>query len=260
MYDPAAASAFEAPDAIDAADAPARRELLPLSVRGLGFEAGGKRIIDGLDLTLAGSAVTVLLGPNGAGKSVLLRLLHGLLKPTRGTILWGSEPPSDALRARQALVFQRPVLLRRSVAANIRFALKLRPFSDRARRLERALDLAGLADLADRPARVLSGGEQQRLALARALILDPEVLLLDEPTASLDPASVQAIEELIRTARRSGITVILVTHELAQARRMADQVVFLHRGRITEVTSAARFFDNPISKEAQAYVEGRILL
>jgi len=257
MFDPSATAALEPADAARAA---AGRDLLPLGVGGLCFEAGGKRIIDHLDLKIESNAVTVLLGPNGAGKSVLLRLLHGLLKPTSGAILWGGEPPSAALRKRQALVFQRPVLLRRSVAANIRFALGLRPFPDREERLSRALDLAGLAELARQPARVLSGGEQQRLALARALVLDPEVLLLDEPTASLDPASVQAIEELIGTARRAGIMVVLVTHELAQARRMAEQVVFLNRGRITEVTPARRFFDAPASKEARAYVEGRILL
>jgi tungstate transport system ATP-binding protein len=257
MFDPSATAAGKPATAVQTI---ARGDLPPLSLSGLGFEAGGKRIIDRLSVEIAGNAVTVLLGPNGAGKSVLLRLLHGLLKPTAGTILWNGEPPSDALRKRQALVFQRPVLLRRSVAANLRFALGLRPFCDREARLARALELAGLAELADRPARVLSGGEQQRLALARALSLDPEVLLLDEPTVSLDPASVQAIEELIGTARRAGIMVILVTHELAQARRMADRVMFLDRGRMTEFTPAARFFDKPASKEAQAYVEGRILL
>lgn len=257
MFDPSATAALKAADTGQGA---ASSDLLPLSVRELTFKAGDKRIIDRVDLELASNALTVLLGPNGAGKSVLLRLLHGLLKPTAGTILWGGQPISDALRRRQGLVFQRPVLLRRSVAANIRFALGLRPFADREQRLERALNLAGLSDLADQPARVLSGGEQQRLALARALALEPDVLLLDEPTVSLDPASVQAIEELIRAARRSGITVILVTHELDQARRMADQVAFLHRGRIAEFSPAARFFDDPASAEGQAYVEGRILL
>ena len=257
MFDPAAMAALKPADAPGGA---AVSDLLPLSVRGLQFEAGGKRIIDRLDLELESNAVTVLLGPNGAGKSVLLRLLHGLLKPTAGSVLWCGAPPSDALRLRQALVFQRPVLLRRSVAANIRFALKLRPFADREARLERALELAGLSELGHQPARVLSGGEQQRLALARALALDPQVLLLDEPTVSLDPASVQAIEELIRTARRAGIMVILVTHELAQARRMADQVLFLQRGRLTEFTPAAQFFDAPASEQGRAYLEGRILL
>jgi len=257
MFDPSATTARKP---ATAAQTIAGGDLLPLAVSDLAFEAGGKRIIDRLSFTLASNAVTVLLGPNGAGKSVLLRLLHGLLKPTSGTILWGGKPPSDALRPRQALVFQRPVLLRRSVAANIRFALGLRRFADREERLQRALELAGLAELARQPARVLSGGEQQRLALARALILDPEVLLLDEPTVSLDPASVQAIEELIGTARRTGIMVVLVTHELAQARRMAEQVMFLNRGRMTEFSPAAQFFDNPASKEGRAYVEGRILL
>ncbi len=242
------------------AKAGAEAPLMPLKVRGLTYEAGGKRIIDNVELDLSGDGLTVLLGPNGAGKSVLLRLLHGLLKPTQGSISWGGQPPSDSLRQRQAMVFQRPVLLRRSVAGNFRFALALRAFADRRQRLSRALALAGLEHLADQPARVLSGGEQQRLAIARALILEPEVLLLDEPTVSLDPASVLAIEALIGEARRSGIAVILVTHELDQARRLADQVAFLHGGRIAEISPAARFFADPASKEGKAYVEGRILL
>jgi tungstate transport system ATP-binding protein len=234
--------------------------LLPLTVRGLCYEAGDKCIIDTIDLDLSDNRLTVLLGPNGAGKSVLLRLLHGLLEPTGGTVLWNGQPPADALRRRQALVFQRPVLLRRSVAANIDFALALRGYPDRRQRLAEALQLAGLGHLAGQPARLLSGGEQQRLALARALVLEPEVLLLDEPTVSLDPASVLAIEELIGAARRAGIAVILVTHELDQARRMADQVVFLHNGRIAEITPARSFFDSPVSDEGKAYVAGRIMV
>lgn len=233
---------------------------LPLNVRGLVFEAGGKRIIDELDLDLASDGVTVLMGPNGAGKSVLLRLLHGLLEPARGSIHWAGRAPDDAVRKRQALVFQRPVLLRRSVAANLRFVLRLRAVADRADRLERMLALAGLSHLARQPARLLSGGEQQRLALARALALEPEVLLLDEPTASLDPVSVMAIEDLIATARRNGTKVILVTHDPGQARRLADDVVFIHHGKIEEVSPAGRFFQAPASDAARAYLDGRILL
>lgn len=234
--------------------------LLPLAVRGLVYEAGGKRIIDGLDLDLAGGGISAIMGPNGAGKSVLLRLVHGLIAPLSGRITWGGRPVDAAVRARQALVFQKPVLLRRSVAANLRFALSLRPFPDRAQRLARALDLAGLAALAGQPARVLSGGEQQRLALARALALEPEVLLLDEPTASLDPASVLAIEEIVRAARAQGATILLVTHDVGQARRLADQVIFLHGGRLAESAPAGTFFAAPASDEARAYLDGRILV
>ncbi len=236
--------------------------LLPLEVEGLVFEAGGRRLIDGLDLRLEAGPLTVILGPNGAGKSLLLRLLHGLIPPSAGRISWAGRAPERALRLRQALVFQRPVLLRRSVAANLRYALAAHGV-ERARRKALAaewLARAGLAALAGRPARVLSGGEQQRLAVARALACDPEVLLLDEPTASLDPASAQAIETLIRSAQAAGTKVVLVTHDLGQARRLAEQVVFLYRGRVEETAAAENFFNRPASERARAFVAGRLVL
>ena len=235
--------------------------LLPLAVEGLVFEAGGRRLIDGLDLRLQAGPLTVVLGPNGAGKSLLLRLLHGLIAPATGRISWAGRAPDRALRLRQALVFQRPVLLRRSVAANLRYALAAHGVqgAERRARSDQWLDRAGLAGLARRPARLLSGGEQQRLALARALACDPEVLLLDEPTASLDPASALAIETLIRAARAAGTKVVLVTHDLAQARRLAEEVVFLDRGRVEEVAPAEAFFERPASERARAFVAGRLL-
>ncbi len=235
--------------------------LLPLAVEGLVFEAGGRRLIDGLDLQLQAGPLTVVLGPNGAGKSLLLRLLHGLIAPAAGRISWAGRAPDRALRLRQALVFQRPVLLRRSVAANLRYALAAHGIrgAERQARAEQWLARAGLAGLARRPARLLSGGEQQRLALARALACAPEVLLLDEPTASLDPASALAIESLIRAARDVGTKVVLVTHDLAQARRLAEQVVFLDRGRVEEVAPAEAFFDRPGSERARAFVAGRLV-
>jgi tungstate transport system ATP-binding protein len=157
------------------------------------------------------------------------------------------------------MVFQRPVLLRRSVAANIDFALSLRGGGAPGRRAE-ILDHVGLGEYAPRPARLLSGGEQQRLALARALALEPEVLFLDEPTASLDPASVLMIETIVREAHAAGTKIVFVTHDVGQARRLADEVVFIHRGRVREHTDAARFFDRPESQEARDYLAGRIVL
>lgn len=236
--------------------------ILPCQARGLVFEAGGKRLIDHIDLDLKGNAITIIMGPNGAGKSVLLRLLHGLIAPSAGEVRWGGRPIDEAIRKRQAMVFQRPVLLRRSVAANIRFVLRLRKQSaaDSRARLHQILEQAGLADLAGRPARVLSGGEQHRLAVARALALEPEVLFLDEPTASLEPASVAAVEALARNAKRSGIKVILVTHDVGQARRLADEVVFVHRGRVAEHAPAERFFEGPAAQAARDYLAGRIVL
>jgi len=233
--------------------------LLPGEARGLVLEIGGRRLVDGIDLTLLPGAITVVMGPNGAGKSLLLRLLHGMILPTAGTVRWAGRPPGEAVRRRQAMVFQRPVLLRRSVAANIEFALSLRGGGTADMR-RAALDRVGLAELASRPARLLSGGEQQRLALARALALEPEVLFLDEPTVSLDPASVLTIETIVREAHAVGTKIVFVTHDVGQARRLADEVVFLHRGRVCEHTEASQFFDRPASREAQDYLAGRIVL
>jgi tungstate transport system ATP-binding protein len=236
--------------------------ILPLHARGLVFEAGGRRLIDGLDLTLRPGMRTVVMGPNGAGKSLMLRLLHGLLQPSAGAILWGGRPADDAVRLRQAMVFQRPVLLRRVALANVTHALRSRGMAwrERQERAQQALAAAGLAALARTPARLLSGGEQQRLAMARALSLEPDVLFLDEPAANLDPASTLAIERLIQEAHERGTKIVLVTHDVGQARRLADEVAFLHRGRIEEHSPAARFFEAPASPRARAFLEGRLIL
>lgn len=244
---------------VTAAAFPSVQPLLPLHANGVTLAVGEKRLVDGIDLTLAAHTLTVVMGSNGAGKSLLLRLFHGLLQPTFGTIRWGGVPMCEAVRRRQALVFQRPVLLRRSVAANIDFVLGLNGSAARGRRDE-LLDHVGLLDFAAQPARLLSGGEQQRLALARALAVEPEVLFLDEPTVSLDPASVAKIEDIVSAAHRLGTKIVYVTHDLGQAKRLADEVVFLHRGRLCEHASATRFFTNPVSAAAQAYLEGRIFL
>jgi tungstate transport system ATP-binding protein len=236
--------------------------LLPLELRNLSLKTGERRLIDRIDLKVQDQGITVILGPNGAGKSLLLRLMHGLLDPTEGAILWGNTPMDDEIRRRQAMVFQKPVLLRRTAAANITYALGLRGMarSERGPRALRALELAGLQHHAFTPARVLSGGEQQRLCLARALSLDPEVLLLDEPTASLDPASTLAIERLLIGAKHSGIKVIVVTHDVGQARRLAQDVIFLHHGRLIEHQPAWRFFEQPESDMARAFMAGGLVL
>jgi tungstate transport system ATP-binding protein len=243
----------------DAEAAAAPGEMLPVVTKGLTLAIAGKALVDSVDLSLPGSTVTMVMGPNGAGKSLLLRLLHGMLQPTGGSVLWGGQPLSKELRKRQAMVFQRPVLLRRSVAANIDFVLKLGGKIEPERRDE-ILDHVGLLDHARQPARLLSGGEQQRLALARALALEPEVLFLDEPTASLDPASVLMIEQIVLGAHRRGTKIIFISHDIGQAKRLGDEIVFLHNGRLAEHTPAGRFFANPSSEAAQAYLEGRIVL
>jgi tungstate transport system ATP-binding protein len=232
---------------------------LPLIVRKLRFSAGGRSLIDIEELEIASRVPTAVIGPNGAGKSLLVRLLHGLIPVGGGTIDWNGEAVGKATRLRQAMVFQKPVLLRRSVAANVDFVLSLKGRADPDVR-DRFLEEAGLLSMARQPARSLSGGEQQRLALVRALACDPEVLFLDEPSASLDPASVLRIEELISTAAARGVKVILVTHDIGQARRVAGDVVFVHNGGIAEHTLAERFFDEPQSAPARAYLAGRIVL
>ncbi len=242
---------------------PAGTPILPGVAVDLVYEAGGLRLLHGLGFTLEAGGVSVVLGPNGAGKSLLLRLLHGLLRPTAGTVTWAGESPERlAVRRRQAMVFRRPALLRRSVRANLLFDLRAAGLSrtEARARTEAWLARAGLAGLAGRPARVLSGGEQQRLAMARAMARQPDVLLLDEPTANLDPAATAAVEDLIAIARDSGCKVVLVTHDLAQARRLGDDVLFLAGGRLLEHTPAARFFAAPGTRAARDYVAGRLVL
>jgi tungstate transport system ATP-binding protein len=213
--------------------------------------------LDRLDLVLEPGLRTVVLGPNGAGKSVLLRALHGLIAPTSGTIDWGGRkgrPP------RQAMVFQRPVMLRRSAFANISYALAVSGVAEpqRSQVASSALARVGLSDIAYRPARVLSGGEQQRLALARAWSLKPEILFLDEPTASLDPGAAAEVERVIASIAAEGTRIVMTTHNLGQARRLADEIVFMHAGRVTEQSDADRFFDQPDSSEARSFLQGEL--
>jgi tungstate transport system ATP-binding protein len=216
--------------------------LCPLTVMGLRLTLDGRPVLNGVNLSLGASGCTVILGPNGAGKSQLLRVLHGIVHPTAGSVAWNKQPAAS-ITYRQALLFQKPVLLRRSVAANLDFVLKSRGI--RRDRRDELLEHVGLAHKANHPARLLSGGEAQRLALARALATDPDVLLLDEPTASLDPASVNRIE---------------LIHDIGQARRMADDVVFLHGGRVIEHAPALRFFPRPETPAARAHVSGGLVL
>ena len=236
------------------------KPILPIEVRGLRFESRGVSIINDLDVTIEAGGSTVIMGYNGAGKSVLLRLLHGLLKPTGGRLSWAHELGDKELRRRQAMVFQHPVLLRRSVADNIRYAMKLAGLSHEAResRLQALLTESDLLRVAKRASRVLSGGERQRVAIVRALSVDPEILFLDEPTASLDPASTQTIEKLILQARGRGTKIVMVTQSIGQAKRFAQDVVFIHHGRVTEHTPADQFFDSPASAAARAFTEGRL--
>jgi len=233
--------------------------LLPLRLEGVVFDAGGHRIIKGISTTIKRGPRTVLLGPNGAGKSVLLRLCHGLLVPTAGSINWNSPEVPGGPR-RQAMVFQRPVLLRRSALGNVRYALKLSgvPARERSDRAYEALCKVGLEAQADRAARVMSGGEQQRLALARVWALRPEILFLDEPTASLDPGATHEIENVILALHAAGTKLVMVTHNLGQVRRLADEILYLHQGRLLERAPAEQFLKRPASSEAARFLEGEL--
>jgi tungstate transport system ATP-binding protein len=235
------------------------RSLLPLRLNDVTFERGARRIIQGISLTIEPGPRTVILGPNGAGKSVFLRLCHGLLEPTGGTLEW-SSPEVPGERRRQAMVFQRPVMLRRTALGNMIYALKLAKVArdQREARAMEALATVGLQSIAHRSARVLSGGEQQRLALARVSVLRPEILFLDEPTASLDPGATHEIEKVIAALHASGTKIVMVTHNLGQARRLGDEIMFLHQGRVTERAPADHFLKHPASPEAARFLEGEL--
>ena len=221
--------------------------ILPLRLAEVSF----LDIIKPLSLEIGAGPATIILGANGAGKSVLMRLMHGLLTPSSGTVSWSAP-------GQQAMVFQRPVMLRRSALANVVYALELAGAQDAERLALDALREVGLAHLAQRPARVLSGGEQQRLALARAWALHPEVLFLDEPTANLDPGATREIESVIRAFDASGTKIVMSTHNLAQARRLGDEVIYLHQGRMVERSPVQAFFSQPVSAAAAAFIKGEL--
>lgn len=219
-------------------------------------DAGNRRLLDIPELELSSDGITAIMGPNGAGKSVLLRVLHGLVTPGAGVVKAEGTPQSPERLRQQSLVLQTPVLLRRTAEANVRFALRTRRLpNDRTGEL---LARVHLSDKARTPARRLSGGEQQRLAIAQALAIEPSVLLLDEPTASLDPAATLMIEDILRDTAASGVRIVLVSHDASQARRLASEVIFLSKGRVVEQAEAKTFFDTPKSAAAQDYLAGRL--
>ena len=233
---------------------------LPIAFEQVSVVANGVTILDRISLLLEPGAPTVLIGPNGSGKTTLLKIAMGLIAPSSGRITWGRQGIGEP--DRRAIVFQRPTMFRRSAARNVRYALKTAriPRNRHDARLAELLGLVGLEALGERPARRMSGGEQQRLALARALARDPTVLFLDEPTASLDPAATKAFEDIIRAVVSRGIKVVMATHDLGEARRLAGEIVLLHRGRVLETGNAALFFDRPQTSEAKRFLAGELLV
>lgn len=237
-----------------------RSSALPIILAGAEIRAGEARVLGPVSLILGHGPPTVVIGPNGAGKTTLLRVAMGLLPLSGGGISWAGQTTPPLIG--RAIVFRRPVMLRRTCAANLRYALQAAGVSGAGcdQRMTHLLQLVGLTAVAERPARKLSGGEQQRLALARALARSPAVIFLDEPTASLDPAATKAIEDLIRTIAESGVKVVMATHDLGEARRLAGAVILLHRGELVESGPAERFFTAPVTAAARQFLAGELLV
>ena len=233
--------------------------ILPLTVEGALTRRHGKVLVGPVDLTLGPDGVTIVIGPNGAGKTSLLRMLHGIARLGAGRLAWNCS--ENEARKRQAFVFQTPAMLRRSVRDNLVFPLQLHGVA-RAEARERAADWAervGLGYAFMRPATVLSGGERQKLAIGRALIREPEVLFLDEPCASLDGRATREIEDILREAAAAGTRLVMSTHDMGQARRLATEVLFLVGGKIVEHGSSPAFFDTPKTARASAFLRGDII-
>lgn len=229
-----------------------------VSLVGVGMRVKATAILRGVDLEIRPGPPTILMGPNGSGKTTILKLMMGLSEPSEGQVKF--MPRAGETPIRRAIVFQKPVMLRRSTAANVRFALKSADRYPDQRVVAGLLDQVGLSDLAKRAARKLSGGEQQRLALARALARNPDILFLDEPTANLDPAQTKAVEEIVMGVAASGVKVVMSTHDLGQAKRLAGEVVFLVGGRIIERGPAETFFSRPASLEASRFMAGELII
>ena len=236
--------AMDATGAMSGTGAPAIR------LEGVRLTLGGRRILDGLSLEIAAGSLTALIGPNGAGKSVTLRVVDGLLRPDAGTVRIAGT--------RRAFVFQRPALIRMSAAANVALALGELPRRARGPRVRDALARVGLLDRAEDAATRFSGGEQQRLALARAWASEPDLLLLDEPTASLDPGATEIVEGLVAEMARAGTTVVLVSHNLGQVARLASTVIVLAQGRAVEQGGPRQILSQPRTPEARAYLAGEL--
>lgn len=230
-----------------------------MRLEGATLERRGRALVGPVDWTLSGEGVTVVMGPNGAGKTSLLRLIGGLGAPARGRVAWG-VPEARARRA-LAFVFQRPVMMRRSVLASIAYPLRLAGLGRREAlgRAEAQAERFGLGDKLHRPAPWLSGGEMQKLALARALVTEPQVLLLDEPTAALDGRATAEIEAHLAEAAAAGTRIVMATHDRGQARRLGTEALFVLRGRLHEEAAADEFFARPATAEAAAFLEGDIV-
>lgn len=235
-----------------------KSHMFPIVVKNLSLEINKKILLNNLTCELTAHGITVIMGPNGAGKSLFVRCLHGLTKLTNGGILYGNLPVGAATRGRQSMVFQSPKLLRRSVIENLRFVANLNKKNNQ--NLLELLKKTELSLLKDQHVSTLSGGEKQRLSLARALVSNPEILFLDEATSSLDPRSVSIIEELMEEIKLKNVKIILITHDVNQAKRIADDIIFMNNGEIRETRLANDFFADPHSQEAKAFLKGDLII
>jgi len=236
-----------------------RHDLTPIQFVDLSVVLGQKLILDKINCKIKSNSITAVLGPNGAGKSIFLQTINGLVSIQSGRLTFNSMQNNQEIREQQAMVFQTPVLLRRTVMANMQFVSNLRNKKSN-QLLKNLLDKVGLEGYEEKPARLLSGGEKQRLSIARALIVNPNLLLLDEPTANLDPYSLNLIEDLVLEEKSTGKTVIFTTHDMSQAKRLATDVIFLNKGKVLEQTVSKTFFKKPKTLEAQKYINGEILI
>ena len=233
------------------------KSFLPLEIKNLNYSIGSKEILYNLNIKIISDRITVIMGPNGAGKSIFLKILNGIIRPTSGKILWNEKIDKSLVLNGQALVFQKPILLRRSVEANLEFFDKLTNLNNNYDK-NQLLKIVDLLDQKNQPARLLSLGEQQRLSLIRALLLRPRLIMLDEPTANLDPASTKIIEDIIISLKEFGIKIIFVTHNILQAKRLADEVIFFDKGKLIEHSNAKEFFSNSKSMKVNNYLNGRL--
>ena len=235
------------------------KSLTPIVVSNLSFLLGEIKILDKINCKIHNESIIAILGPNGAGKSMFLKSINGLIGVESRKIYFNSREINDHIRKDMALVFQKPTLLRRTVLENMQFVLEKKNKISNLQ-ITNLLQRVGLDIYKYKPARLLSGGEQQRLSLARALLINPSLLLLDEPTANLDPYSLNLIEEIILDENKKGKTIILTTHDMGQAKRLAKEILFFNKGKLLEQTKAINFFKKPKTKEAQSYINGQILL
>lgn len=233
--------------------------ILPMKMQGAVVKRRSKTLLGPVDLDISAAGFTIVLGPNGSGKTTLLRALHGLERLSSGHIHW--QMPLAAAQLHQAFVFQTPVMMRRSVRDNLSYPLCLHGVNKEV--AETTVDdwaaRIGLTHALDQPAPQLSGGEKQKLALARALIRTPQIIFLDEPCASLDGRATREIEAILKDAQAAGTRIVMATHDIGQARRLAEDVAFMMHGMIAETGPADAFFAGPATPQAVALLKGDIV-